>query len=347
MSEPGDVATEWLIEVLAQEPHFNRLWCLDENSAARFPSAGSETLTVISNRWDAAEQARRAGLTALFSDFDEQALDHACFDRVYCRVPKEKPLAHHLINLAGRQLKPGGELVLCGHKAEGTKTYISKAARYLGASNKAHKQGELYTARLTRGDALGAVLPDNDYPQARPIADYQGITLYSKPGLYGWQKIDRGSELLWLQAQPILEQQRPDTLLDLGCGYGYLGLMTKALPLKRRVMTDNNAAAVAMARLNAERNGVNAEVVADDCALHIDETFDAVLCNPPFHQGFTTRGDLTERFLHSAHQHLKPEGIALFVVNQFIPLERKAQGLFSRIETLSDNEGFKVVRLGL
>lgn len=347
MSERGDPATEWLIDAMDQEPHLNGLWCLDENSAARLPGRASETLTIVSNRWDATERARQAGFTALFSDFDEQALDQGPFDRVYCRVSKEKPLVHHLINLAGRHLKPGGELVLCGHKSEGIKTYGDKAARYLGASEKARKQGELYTARLKRGDTLGAVLPDNHYPEARPIADYGGLTLYSKPGLYGWQKIDRGSELLWQQAKPILEQHKPETLLDLGCGYGYLGLMTKGLPLQRRVMTDNNAAAVAMARLNADHNGVTADVLADDCARHIDERFDTVLCNPPFHQGFSISDDLTERFLQSAYQHLNPEGVALFVVNQFIPLERKAQGLFRRIDTLIDSDGFKVVQLEL
>lgn len=347
MSERADPATEWLIEAMAQERHLNGLWCLDENSSAQFPSGPSDTLTIVSNRWDATEGARLAGFTVLFNDFDEQVLDQAPFDRVYCRVSKEKALVHHLINLAGRHLKPGGELVLCGHKAEGIKTYCDKAARYLGASDKARKQGELYTARLKRGETLGAALPDNDYREARPIADHLGLTLYSKPGLYGWQKIDRGSELLWQQALPILEQLKPKSLLDLGCGYGYLGLMTKALPLERRVLTDNNAAAVAMARLNAERNAVNAEVIADDCARRIDERFDAVLCNPPFHQGFSTSGDLTDRFLQSAHQHLNPEGIALFVVNQFIPLERKAKERFRRIDTLTDNDGFKVVRLAL
>ncbi|WP_157209926.1 methyltransferase [Marinimicrobium agarilyticum] len=347
MSERADPATEWLVEAMDQEPHLKRLWCLDENSNARLPSGAPETLTIVSNRWDATETARVAGFTALFNDFDEQTLDQGPFDRVYCRVSKEKSLVHHLINLAGRHLKPGGELVLCGHKSEGIKTYCDKAARYLGASNKARKQGELYTARFQRGATLGAALPDNNYADARPTADHQGLTLHSKPGLYGWQKIDRGSELLWQQAHPILQERQPETLLDLGCGYGYLGLMTKTLPLNRRVMTDNNAAAIAMAQLNAERNAVNAEVIADDCARHIEEHFDAVLCNPPFHQGFSTSGDLTERFLQSAYQHLNREGVALFVVNQFIPLERKAKELFRRIETLIDRDGFKVVRLEL
>ncbi len=265
--------------------------------------------------------------------------------RVLYRVSKEKPVVHHIINQAGRCLKPGGQLILCGQKTEGAKTYIEKAVSYLGTPQRARKLGSLYVAQIPRANTLGPALDDSDYSTPRPIFDEDGVQFYSKPGLFGWQKRDKGSALLWAQVAPRLQASGAETLLDLGCGYGYLGLMTRSLPLKRRVLTDNNAAALAMAAYNAEHNNLKAEIVGADCAENITDTFDTVLCNPPFHQGFSVSGDLTDRFLRSARAHLKDTGRAWFVVNRFIPLEQKAGALFSHVDVLADCDGFKVVEL--
>src|SRR5690606_9948663 len=83
----------------------------------------------------------------------------------------------------------------------------------------------------------------------------EGLTIHSKPGLFGWNKIDQGSEFL-IQSLPAMlgtMPRPPASLLDLGCGYGYLTLMTKDLPLQGRVLTDNNAAALFTARHNCDR----------------------------------------------------------------------------------------------
>ena len=65
----------------------------------------------------------------------------------------------------------------------------------------------------------------------------------------------------------------------------------------------------------------------------------------PFHQGFKTDSRLTEKFLKSAAQHLKPSGRALFVVNQFVPLEKLAQPAFARCDKIFEANGFKLVVL--
>jgi 16S rRNA (guanine1207-N2)-methyltransferase len=115
----------------------------------------------------------------------------------------------------------------------------------------------------------------------------------------------------------------------------------------RVVATDNNAAAIeaCSANLSALRGSSQTQVLASDCGADLEERFDLILCNPPFHQGFEVEQDLTDRFLAAARRLLKPRGRALFVVNSFIPLERKADGLFAGIQLLSDNHRFRVVAL--
>jgi 16S rRNA (guanine1207-N2)-methyltransferase len=111
------------------------------------------------------------------------------------------------------------------------------------------------------------------------------------------------------------------------------------------VATDNNAAALIAMRRNAEHHGLAVEVVATDGAQGIDGPFDLVLCNPPFHQGFTMEDTLTARFLADTAQVLSPQGAALFVVNAFIGLEKEACKHFKQVSVLAHNRSFKLVRL--
>ncbi|MET0378973.1 MAG: methyltransferase, partial [Spongiibacteraceae bacterium] len=198
--------------------------------------------------------------------------------------------------------------------------------------------------------SLGARLDDQNYSVLREIELSEKTfdetrRVWTKPGVYGWQKIDAGSALL-AQCLTQVWPQAPASVLDLGCGYGYLSLrIAQQWTDATLTATDNNVAAVHACKKNLATFSDRAEVVLDDCAVAIEKKFDAVICNPPFHQGFSVEGDLTTRFLQSARAHLHKNGRALFVVNQFIPLERKAQPLFSRVSEVSRTEGFKVLVL--
>lgn len=362
-----DTALQWLTDTIREQAHENSLWCVDESGlGGETPFSSSCAPKVMTNRVDVYKQARSLNLMSEFSDFDFSHHRDNSLSQFFYRVSKEKPVTHHVINQAARLLQEGGQLFLCGLKNEGIKTYIEKAALRLGTAQKANKQGSIYTAILTKTSTAGPELEDSDYHQPRVIGHRslgyyrehkkQGkheepaeLCFYSKPGLFGWQKIDRGSEFLWEQVEPALAQRSPSSLLDLGCGYGYLGLMSQALMTKglitRLVLTDNNAGAVAMARHNLEMNQMTAEVVAADCAQGINERFDVILCNPPFHQGFSVNGTLTTKFLRGARDHLADNGLALFVVNAFIPLEKVAAPYFKQVETIARNNSFKVIAL--
>ncbi|MEH6651366.1 MAG: methyltransferase [Motiliproteus sp.] len=319
------------------------LWVVDENLPALTqipPIAGLELLT---NRFDLSANASAKGWPIRYSDFDFSPWNDGSFDRIYYRVSKEKAVVNHVINQASRLLKEDGELVLIGAKNEGTKTYYDKARKLLG-------QGELvklgkggFCGTVTRQEPLGELLDDRDYPTLRPIAD----PFISKPGLFGWDKFDQGSQYLVAEFDaiwPTLKTPQP-RVLDLGCGYGFLSVNAHLKGVESIVATDNNAAAVIACQQNFDRLGINGSVVADDCAANQTERFDLVLCNPPFHQGFSVEGELTDRFLASAARLTARDGVALFVANMFIPLERKAKGLFGKVETFADNGSFKLVRL--
>lgn len=117
--------------------------------------------------------------------------------------------------------------------------------------------GTLFPARLHRGGA-GALLP-----------------VRCGPGHAG---LARRWELLPGQ-----------TLLDLGCGAGLVGIAAaKVLGEGAVVLTDVDPAAVACARENAARNGVaGVRIVQGDALEAVDATgFDWILSNPPYHADF-------------------------------------------------------------
>ncbi|MBQ0721274.1 MAG: class I SAM-dependent methyltransferase [Gammaproteobacteria bacterium] len=314
------------------------------------------SLQVLSNRFDIARQAQLGNCASHFNDFDFSVFPKASFKRVVYRVSKEKPVAHHIINHAMDLLSDGGELIILGAKNEGIKTYAKKAADYFNTQATISKHGTYYLATLQKNTnsanaAQSRLLPlKTPYESLAPVVSCDGKKLYSKPGLFGWNKVDRGSALLAQHLNDFFSgfATRPSTLLDLGCGYGYLSVMAaQALSPQclRIVASDNCAAAIIACRKNFAAFNIAGEVVADDCASEITDTFDALLCNPPFHQGFKTDSRLTEKFLKATARHLKQSGRALFVVNQFVPLEKLAQPLFARSEKIAQAEGFKLVVL--
>ena len=200
----------------------------------------------------------------------------------------------------------------------------------------------------SRDYSAGERLDDKDYSSLRPIFELNGRAVISKPGLFGWDKQDQGSALLIECAEQFLQQceRQPQSLLDLGCGYGYLSLSSyRWSQIETRWATDNNAAAVKCMQVNAQAHCLDVTVSADDCGQRIGDQFDLILCNPPFHQGFSVDSSLTDKFLHNSHKRLNPHGTALFVVSQFIGLEEKAAGIFCQVTQLKSDGQFKVLAL--
>lgn len=340
------------------------LWFLDEHEYAP-PSCQPVGLTLITNRVDVYQRFDQAGWAVQFSDWDISEFTPQSIDVIYYRVSKEKAIVNWLIKAAQFLLKPEGELRLIGAKAEGLKGYYD---RLKPAADYAHldKLGKgAMSALLTGLDVdLQTRVDDNDYTSIRPIAEIPTQSgankqVFSKPGVFGWQKVDSGSQLLadswgqfpWLFDNLTLAPTQTNTVLDLGCGYGYLSLRywnslnTAQRKATRLIATDSNAAAIACCQQNFHEWGVQGEVTPANCADVIEGRFDLILCNPPFHQGFGVEGELTDRFLETTNRLLDDKGQALFVVNGFVPLAKKAASLFAIVDEFAGNGSFKLFRL--
>ena len=340
-----------IIQTEIDESSGSCLWVADENIAdlqlQRLTS--HPQLMIITNRFDLYTRLKESDVNIHFNDFDFKRVLKDPVDNIFYRISKEKPVVHHVINQAYRWLRPGGKLHLAGMKKEGVKTYIEKANALFGGNSTTTINGSgIRTATLEkREQATPAPLDDKQYQELRAIADGSEIEIYSKPGIFGWNKIDEGSRFLVSYLNTFIQSfgHSPQNILDLGCGYGYLSIMASRNFSGTIVATDNNAAALDACKKNFKAQEIDGKVIAADCGAEIEKQFDIILCNPPFHQGFTTNNNITNKFLSNTLKLLSANGKALFVVNQFIPLEKKATGLFSHIETMATNGSFKLVEL--
>ena len=347
----ADKSVELLIQQLASSEG-NCLIVADENWAqanwATIANNQLSAISLVSNRFDIARSAGDAGLSCQFNDFDFSSLVPKSFDTVVYRVSKERASNHHIINQAGELLKPGGSLWLSGEKNEGIKTYVKGACALFGDRTQSEKLGVCYRARVQLVELQSEPLDDKQYSSIRFIELPEGSSFYSKPGIFGWDKLDRGSAFLIDQLPQFLTRfsRQPQSLLDLGCGYGYLAWEGHRLGITQLTATDNNAAALTAAEKNLSQiDNLEYSVVAADAGDLVQGSFDLLLCNPPFHQGFTVDGTLGNKFLNSANRLLATGGQALFVVNSFIPLEQGAKQYFRRVEVLANNGSFKLVAM--
>lgn len=332
-------------------PQSITLWIADESLSEQELDAARPRprLDVLTNRCDIGARLSATGHTMSVSDFDFAQLPNESYDDIVYRVSKERPLVHHCINESFKRLNEGGTLHLIGNKEDGIRTHGRHAEEVFASAEHAKKHGDCYHIRLQKpaqsSNNATEFLDSKEYDQLRTctVGDFHFV---SKPGVFGWNKVDRGSELLAEYANRALAKKKSaGKVLDLGCGYGYLLLATASLPFSIRHATDNNAAAVDAAKASFARAGLAVEVTLDDCAAQLSGGYDWILCNPPFHQGFSISSALAEKFIGQIKRLLAPEGKALVVVNQFIPIERVAQDKFSHIETVINEHGFKVVQL--
>lgn len=305
----------------------------------------------LTNRYDLWLQLSKdkPDCNTVFNDIDIAAGMLSDVSGLYFRIAKEKAVNHHVVNQAIGLLTPHQTLTICGLKQEGIKSLSERCQQILGPPClviNGKKSSRLLV--FQRGNTkIDQSLADDDYTRLREIARIGQSPVLSKPGQFGWQKVDQGSALL-CEHFPVLAsptQANELDVLDLGCGYGYLTIRAAHYGFRHIIATDNNAAAVQTCAHNIQALQLAAEVVADDCARHIKQRFDIILCNPPFHRGFDTTRDLTRHFLTQIQRHLKPTGQALIVVNRFIQIESLASTLFRQCNQVVADTQFKLLVL--
>jgi len=170
------------------------------------------------------------------------------------------------------------------------------------------------------------------------------LRLTSDAGVFSRDGVDYGSRVLIEH----MEIPRDARVLDIGCGYGPIGLIAARLAPQGHVkLIDINERAVELAKLNAEANGIRNVSFAQSDLYHAveGETFDAILSNPPIRAGKA----IVHRLFAEARDHLNPGGSLWIVIQnkQGAPSARaKLEEIFGEEEVreVAKDKGFRIYR---
>lgn len=156
--------------------------------------------------------------------------------------------------------------------------------------------------------------------------------MHTESSLFSPNYIDKGT----ITMVSKVEFQAGQKILDLGCGYGVIGIYAAHFTGAENVtMVDINPIAVEVAKRNAIYNhleGINI-IQSDGLCDIIDHDFDLILSNPPYHADFHVPKNFIERGFH----HLKFGGSLIMVTKRYKWYRNKLKSVFGGVRVIEEN----------
>ena len=182
-----------------------------------------------------------------------------------------------------------------------------------------------------------------EWQRAAALQTVPATGLVSCPGLFAWDRLDRGSALLLEQLPKDLRGHGA----DLGCGHGALAsamLQGQDTGIKSLQCLDADARAVEACRVNLQPFAAVATCRWSDVTRDAVATrpLDWIVMNPPFHEGKLTDASVGAAFIAAAAKSLRRAGSLWMVANSHLPYESVLEKNFGQYEKLAERDGYKI-----
>lgn len=192
-------------------------------------------------------------------------------------------------------------------------------------------------------------VPDNPYPDTYKLGyklDDTEIEISNHAGVFSRDKLDIGARL-FIENLPV--DERYQSIVDLGCGNGVLGLMAAIKnPSARIIFSDESYMAVESAIDNFVTTfgeSREAEFLQTDCLHGVDEdSVSLVICNPPFHQDNAINDDVAWQMFTESKAVLLQGGELWVIGNRHLGYHAKLKHLFGNCETVASNKKFTLLK---
>ncbi|MEJ2046295.1 MAG: class I SAM-dependent methyltransferase [Reinekea sp.] len=247
--------------------------------------------------------------------------------------PKAKERLHWWLNQLSSSLQPDQHLWIVGHNDGGIKSLPKRIK----------DDFECVKIDSARHCTAYELIPRNTLPTGENWQhfEFHDITAYALPGVFSAGKLDKGTEVL-LTVLPQLKGH----ILEFGAGCGILTSIIASQDKVEKV----DAVEIDLLAVRSSQRTIRENQLSDRIQLHwsagtedlAENRFNAIVTNPPFHQGIRTAYEPTQLFFSQAHQWLKPGGKLLWVANDFLNYQDLLVEHFHHIELLTHTRGFRV-----
>ena len=167
----------------------------------------------------------------------------------------------------------------------------------------------------------------------------QNMTFLTDAGVFSKKMIDYGSQTLL----KCLDFHKQESVLDVGCGYGTLGLTLVKAKEVEATLVDINQRALDLARQNAERNQVLATIFQSNLYQNVEGRFHHIISNPPIRAG----KQVVHEVITGSYTHLLDGGDLTIVIQkkQGAPSAKaKMEEVFGNCEILKKDKGYYILR---
>lgn len=173
------------------------------------------------------------------------------------------------------------------------------------------------------------------------IYKYKDLTLNftSDLGVFSKDRVDFASKLL---LETYFENGKKNiNVLDVGCGYGVIGITLSKIMNSYVEMIDVNKRAVHLSNINIKNNNANANAFISNIYENIDKKYDCIITNPPIRAGKSVYMNIIE----NAAEYLTDDGELWFVMNK----DHGAKSTIEKIKNVYDvnvlnkSKGFFVI----
>lgn len=186
--------------------------------------------------------------------------------------------------------------------------------------------------------------PDPHLPHETTVLEYtvggRSLRFLTDAGVFSRHKVDYGSSVLIRSLPPLTGK-----VLDLGCGYGPIGISLAVLnPQAQVTMVDVNRRAVGLAQENIRANGIaNAQALESDGFTQAPGPFQTIVSNPPIRAGKKVIYPLFEE----SFRHLEPGGVLYVVIQKkqgAASAQAKLEEIFGNCTVVEKSGGYWILK---